>query len=193
MASATVRGQRDHQRVMVGIFGGRPSYLGRPPYLMHLSCANVALQAAEPVLLATAGAGARILIAIDRPSAAGLLAVGAFPTEEAGCGAEEQGLTCSRPFRGSQGSLRGGTQGLHRAPEIVAAWAARARHPQGGISQTCSGVAGTRPAALLTGGFVLMLVPRPAAEAPQRALRYLLKYTQLRNMLPNEQATSLFC
>lgn len=40
--------------------------------------------------------------------------------------------------------------------------------------ETCSGVAGARPAALLTGGFVLMLVRRPAAEAPQRASSGLL-------------------
>lgn len=59
------------------------SDLGRPPYLILFSCANVAFRAAESLLLDPAGAGARILIAVDRPSAAGSLVVGDFPTGEA--------------------------------------------------------------------------------------------------------------
>lgn len=49
---------------------------GRAPYLIRFSCANVVFQAAGSLFVASAGAFARLLIALDRPSAAGLLDVG---------------------------------------------------------------------------------------------------------------------
>lgn len=101
-----------------GMFGGHP------PYVMRSSCANVAFQAAGPLLLAPAGACLCLLMTLDRPSAGRIWLLVIFQqkgwTQEY-C-VEEQGfLHSSRPFCRFQGSLRGGWAGVHRAPEIVAA------------------------------------------------------------------------
>lgn len=61
---AIERGQHmDRQQTDGGMFGGHP------PYVMRSSCANVAFQAAGPLLLAPAGACLCLLMTLDRPSA----------------------------------------------------------------------------------------------------------------------------